>query len=106
MFTCKCESERKAAKLCPVSFGLAVGFVSFFAVLIWTAWVVTYGMPAMMVAMHLPTPTLSAGFAHALLALVKGFLFGFFVALFYDLFACCFTCRRSNEKCDDLSKMK
>lgn len=98
----KCDVDRRVAKLCPVSFGLALGLVCFLAVLIWTAWVISYGMPAMMVAMHVPTPTFSSGFAHALLSLVKGFLFGFFLALFYDLIACCFACccRRSDGKCE------
>lgn len=106
MITNKCDSGKKAAKLCPLSFGLAVGLVCFLAVLIWTAWVISYGMPPMMVAMHVPTPTLSSGFAHALLGLLKGFLFGFFVALFYDLIICCSSCGRSNEKCDESSKLR
>src|SRR5690348_12071641 len=91
-----------AKKLCPVSFGLALGIVSFFAVLLWTLWVINYGMPPMMVAMHLPVPTMGKGFEHALLVLIKGFLFGFFVALVYDLFACCFArcCRKSGESCE------
>jgi len=60
-----------------------------------------YGMPPMMVAMHMPEPTLAKGFVHALLALLKGFLFGFFVALFYDLISCCFACcKKSHENCD------
>lgn len=101
-----CNKGGKAAKLCPVSFGLAVGLVSFFAVLIWTAWVMTYGMPPMMVDMHVPAPTLHSGFVHALLALLKGFLFGFFVALFYDLIHCCFACFRSDGKCDDSAGRK
>ena len=94
----KCNSGGKAKKLCPLSFGLAVGVVSFFAVFSWALWAMYYGMPPMMIAMHIPTPTLSGGFVHALLALIKGFVFGFFVALFYDLFACCFACRKSDER--------
>ena len=89
----------KAKMLCPVSFGLAIGVVGFFAVLIWALWVMTYGMPPMMVAMHIPVPTLGGGFVSALLALLKGFIFGFFVALFYDLFACCITRKKACEKC-------
>ena len=83
-------------KLCPVSFGLAIGLVSFFAMLIWSLWIMTHGVPPMMADM--PAPTLGSGFAHAILALIKGFIFGFFVALFYDLFACCFR-KKSGEKC-------
>src|SRR5258708_938994 len=101
-----CEKGGKIAKLCPLSFGLAVGGVSFLAVLIWTLWIMTYGMPPMMIAMHMPVPTLSMGFVHALLALLKGFLFGFFVALFYDLIACCFSCRGSKGNCEDQAERK
>lgn len=92
MLATKCDVDCKAKKLCPVSFGLAVGVVSFFAVFIWTLWVIQYGMPPMMVEMHIPMPTVSGGLVHALLALVKGFLFGFFVALLYDCFSSCFAC--------------
>src|SRR5277367_1451101 len=95
----KCGKGGKAKKLCPVSFGLAVGVVSFFAVFFWSLWVMRYGMPPMMIEMHLPAPSLQSGFVHALLALLKGFLFGFFVALFYDIFACCIACCRKDEKC-------
>lgn len=90
----------RCAKICPISFGLAVGIVSFFAVLIWTLWVINHGMTPMMMAMHIPAPTLSLGFSHALLALLKGFIFGFFVALFYDLIACGIACLRCKGKCD------
>lgn len=90
-------SKCGVSKLCPVSFGLAVGIVAFFAVFIWSLWVISYGMPPMLVAMHVPAPTLGIAFVHALLALLKGFIFGFFVALFYDLIAKCISCK----KCDD-----
>lgn len=96
MWNTKCENGGKAKALCPVSFGLAIGIVSFFAVLMWSLWAMHYGMPAMMVAMHIPTPTLQGGFVHALLALIKGFLFGFFVALLYDVFACCCFARKED----------
>lgn len=86
-------------KLCPVSLGLAVGIVSFFAALIWTFYVMIYGLPPMMVAMHVPVPTLGRGFVHALFVLIKGFLFGFFVALFYDWIASCiYNCCKKSDK--------
>lgn len=100
MWCSKCDKGGKAKKLCPVSFGLAVGVVSFFAILFWSLWAMHYGMPPMMAAMHMPMPTLAGAFGHALLALIKGFVFGFFVALFYDVFACCFACRKADEKCE------
>ena len=97
----KCGNGGKAKKICPVSFGLAVGIVSFFAIFIWTLWVMRYGMPPMMITMHLPAPTIQGGLVHALLAFVKGFLFGFFVALLYDFFACCCFARcKKDEKCE------
>jgi len=97
----KGEKDGASKKICPMSFGLAVGIVSFFAVLIWSLWIINYGMPPMMVAMHMPEPTLAKGFEHALLALLKGFLFGFFVALFYDLISCWFACcKKSDKNCD------
>jgi chromate transport protein ChrA len=90
MWCCKGDDKGgKAKMLCPVSLGLAIGIVGFFAVLIWNLWVMHYGMPSVMVAMHVPMPTLRGGFEHALLVLLKGFLFGFFVALLYDFFASC-----------------
>jgi hypothetical protein len=93
----KCGSGGKCvAKLCPFSLGLAIGIVSFLAVLIWSLWVMNYGMPPMMAALHMPEPTLGSGFSHALLALIKGFVFGFFVALIYDCCVCC-----SSKKCDE-----
>jgi len=101
MMYSKCNNDGSSKKICPLSFGLAVGIVSFFAVLIWTLWVMNYGMPPMMVALHLPEPTLAKGFEHALLALIKGFLFGFFVALFYDLISCCFACCKNSCKSGD-----
>lgn len=91
----KCGGKNK--HLCPFSFGLAVGITSFFAILIWSLWMMIYGLPPMMVAMHMHVPTGWETFIHALLGLLKGFLFGFFVAIFYDLFACCARgmCRKS-----------
>lgn len=112
MWHTKCGNDEKTAKcqkLCPVSLGLAIGIVSFFAVLIWSLWVMKYGMPPMLAAMHIPVPTLSSGFGHALLALLKGFIFGFFVALFYDLIACCIaciTCKKTEEKLEISSTEK
>lgn len=100
----RCEKGVIPAKLCPLSFGLAVGAVSFFSVLIWTVWAMHYGMPAMMVH-HMPTLTLSNGFVHALYGLMKGFVFGFFVALFYDLFVCGFACLRRGS-CEDSGEKK
>jgi hypothetical protein len=95
----KCRS----GKLCPVSFGLALGIVAGLAVFIESLWVMYYGMPPMMVQLHLPVPTLEGATMHALKTLLKGFVFGFFIALFYDLISCCCKkcrwCKKSDEVC-------
>lgn len=98
----KSDKSGKCFKICPVSFGLAIGIVSFFAVFIWSLWVMVYGMPPMMEAMHVPMPTIGSGLVRALLALLKGFLFGFFVALIYDLLICC-KCKKSDGSCETSS---
>lgn len=91
--------------LCPVSFGLALGITAFLAMIIWAAWLIIHGVPpvaavpepgstatAMMLHHEFPV-TWGAAFAYALLAFVKGFVFGFILILLYDGFACC--CRSS-----------
>ena len=45
-------------KLCPVSFGLALG-TRLTRIFIWTLWVIHYGPSAMMMASHMPVPTVS-----------------------------------------------
>jgi hypothetical protein len=76
-------------KLCPVSLGLAVGLVCGLGSLIWLFWVIYNGPTAFMAAAHLPVPTMQMGLLHAFWAFVKGLIFGFFVALFYDWISCC-----------------
>lgn len=90
--------------LCPVSFGLAIGITAFLAMVIWSAWMMIHGIPEEVAAMH-PHMVLTWGatFAYALLGLVKGFIFGFVVALIYDCFVCwCKTscCRKNGGACD------
>lgn len=98
----KSDKTCNSARLCPISFGLAIGVASFFAVLIWMLYIMSYGLPqTTMIAMHMPMPTLSMGFIHALFALVKGFVFGFVVALLYNAFSCC--CRK---KCETIEPKK
>jgi hypothetical protein len=84
-------------KLCPVSLGLALGFLGAFAVLLWTAWIMYQGMPPEMA--NVPMPDWMTAFKHAFWALVKGFIFGFFLALFYVFFACCMAkmCKKSSS---------
>jgi hypothetical protein len=97
----KCDMGGKSKKLCPVSLGLAVGVVGFFCVLIWSLWVMFYGIPPMMETMRVPPATIQAALVHGLLVFVKGFLGGFFVALLYNFFVCCCkACRKCNDKCE------
>lgn len=94
---CGCGCNKK---ICPGSFGLAVGLVCGLAMLFEALWAIYYGPSAMMLQLHIPVPTIDVAAIHALWGLVKGFLFGFFVALFYNLISCC--CRskcKSNSAC-------
>src|SRR3990167_5487243 len=95
----KCGSG-KAKGLCPVSLGLALGLTSGLAVLIWSLWVMFYGMPPAMAA-AMPELTWSGSALHALMAFVKGFVFGFVVAAIYDFCICCckMKCCKSDCKC-------
>ena len=77
------------SKLCPVSLGLAIGLTCGLAMFIWALWVMYYGPTPMMAEYHLPTPTYKDAGWLFLGGLLKGFVFGFFVALFYDLITCC-----------------
>src|SRR3990167_1802586 len=79
----------KKMYLGPLSFGLALGVTCGLAVFFWYIWAMYYATPAMLETWHMHAITWSNNINHSLLGLLKGFLFGFFVALFYDLFACC-----------------
>ena len=90
----------KGKGLCPISFGLALGITGGLAVLIWSVWIMYHGMSPMMIERHLPMPTWSSSSMHAVWALLKGFFFGFFLAVFYDLFICCKSmCRKKSGPC-------
>lgn len=81
-------------KLCPLSFGLALGITAALSVILWTLWAIYYGPTQMMTTFNIPTPSMNDGLMCALWVLLKGFILGFFIALFYDLFACCCPCCR------------
>ncbi|MBX3709856.1 MAG: hypothetical protein KIT56_04670 [Gammaproteobacteria bacterium] len=85
MFKEKCG----CMKLCPVSLGLALGLACGLGVFLWSIWVMYFGVTPMMAEYHIPVLSLKEGTIHALWAFLKGFVFGFFVALFYDLISCC-----------------
>lgn len=83
-----CGKGRFKSPLCPLSLGIAIGVTSALAVLVWTVWVITQGMPPSMAAANIPMPTFETGAVHAFWALIKGFVFGFVVAFIYDLCLC------------------
>lgn len=88
-------------KLCPVSLGLALGLVAGLGILLESLWAMYYGPSTMMMQLHIPVPTFETAAIHALWGLIKGFIFGFFIALFYDLISCCckMRCCKSNCAC-------
>jgi len=86
------NSGAKKKGLCPISFGLALGITSALAFLIWSVWIMYRGLPPQMAQSGL-TLDWSAILMHSLWALVKGFIFGFILALIYDLIICCCRCR-------------
>lgn len=88
----KCRS-----KLCPMSFGLALGLAAGLAYFFCMLWAVYYGPTAMMTQYNIPVPTIAEASVHALWTLLKGFVFGFFVALFYDIISCC--CKKRCCRC-------
>jgi hypothetical protein len=91
-----CCTKRK--KLCPLSFGVALGITAGLAYFIWVLWVIYNGPTPMMAEYHIPMPTMQDGIIHALWILLKGFVFGFFLALFYDLISCCCKMRCCGSK--------
>jgi hypothetical protein len=99
-------SSKCGKKICPVSFGLALGLACGLAVFIWTLWILYYGATPMMAAYHTPA-TLGEGSIMALWCLLKGFVFGFFIALFYNLISCCCPCcKRPDGACCCCGKPK
>jgi hypothetical protein len=57
-----------------------------------------YGLTPTMITLHIPVPTIGIAFARALLGLLKGFILGFFIALLYDLIACCLVCKKHGKE--------
>jgi hypothetical protein len=98
----KCGCGKKGGRLCPVSFGLAIGLTVGLAVFIWSVWVMYNGLPPMMAQYQIPLPTWTTSITDALWGLLKGFVFGFVVALIYDLIGrCCKckACKRGDVQC-------
>lgn len=96
MKECKCSN---GFKLCPFSFGVALGVTSAIAVLVWTAWVMYHGATPMMLQYHVPMPSWKDGAWRALCFLLKGFFFGAVLAFVYDFVICCCKGKRSKGEC-------
>lgn len=103
-----CGKCGKYARLCPFSFGLALGITCGIAVLIMAAMVMNnMASPEMeTLQAHL---TWSIAVIHSLWAILKGFVFGFVLVLIYNLIqkigAKCCASKSSDEKCGcELSK--
>jgi hypothetical protein len=97
----KCEKcgKGKSSCLCPVSLGLALGVTCFLGMFFMSVAVMNgYVPPPEMTALK-PEVTWSLAFTHSLWALLRGFVFGFVLAFFYNMFACCMRmcCRRSDK---------
>ncbi len=94
---CGCSSKRMG--LCPISFGLALGLTSFLAILTVVLIAIHYGTPTpMMDMMHMAVPTFKTGLIHAGYGFVKGFIFGFVLALIYDLIIkICKCCKKKGD---------
>jgi hypothetical protein len=87
-----------SVKLCPVSFGVAVGLTCALAVIIGALWVGIFGGLPMGVAGDIAAMSFMNGVVFFIVAFIKGFLFGFFVALFYDWIVCC-CCKKAGCCC-------
>ncbi len=98
------------SKLCPVSFGFALGLTAALATLVWVIWVMNYGATPMMVQFNIPVPTLAEGCMRALWMFLKGLLVGAVFAFLYDMTLCC--CKKmrghkdeSHPSCDTNKKI-
>lgn len=101
-------SGGKCGRLCPFSLGLALGLTGALAMILWAAWLMYYGVPAGMEG-QMPVPeSWAAVCMSAFWILVKGFVFGFFIALFYNLCSRCksMCCGKSDNSCCDSGSKK
>lgn len=89
MWSGKCKS---GSGLCPVSFGLAAGITYALAMLVMALIIIVGWAPAEMAAVR-DNITAWMVIVHMFWALIEGFVFGFVMAGFYDLFLCCRGCK-------------
>lgn len=90
-------------KLCPCSFGLALGFTCALAMFLCSLWLMYFGALPMMTVVQLPVPTFKEAAILSSLSFVKGFVFGFVVVLLYDtIVSVCKKkecCKKAAESC-------
>lgn len=85
----KCGTN-SLGKLCPFTFGLALGITCGLFMFFWSIWVMYYGMPTSLPAAYaIANPSWSTSGVLGLIGLVKGFVFGLVFAFIYDLILCC-----------------
>jgi hypothetical protein len=89
----------KNTKLCPISLGVAIGITSALVIFIGFVWMMNTGVPPILEKM--PPITWGVVWYYTFCALIKGFIFGFIVALIYDLMQCAMAkcCRKESTGC-------
>ncbi|MBA3661654.1 MAG: hypothetical protein H0W64_08000 [Gammaproteobacteria bacterium] len=96
----------KSGCLCPLSLGLALGITLALSFFCGAVWMLYHGVPPLF-ATQITTPfTWPDVFVFTLIGLVKGFIFGVVLALFYDLFYCMTSsrCRKGGCECGPACK--
>lgn len=91
----------KCMRLCPVSFGLAAGITYALTMLVMALIIIMDWAPPEMAAIK-PTITTAVVGMHMLWAFIEGFIFGFVMVAFYNLFMsmgrrCC--CKKQDGTC-------
>ncbi|HVE44575.1 MAG TPA: hypothetical protein VNC84_05520 [Gammaproteobacteria bacterium] len=97
---CRCKS--RCGGICPFTFGIALGLTAGIGVILWSAWVMYYGMPHLMSGYPDMSFSWADSIKHALWAVLKGFVFGFVLILIYDGLLCCKKkmCKKDDKKCE------
>lgn len=93
------HGKQQPAKLCPFSFGLALGITVALAAFIMASWTMSHPPSAEVIKRFpnmLPITWNEIGWL-TLWMFIKGLIFGFVLALIYDLIICC--CRRGRCGC-------
>ena len=93
-------SKCKCMRLGPFSLGFSLGLLSSLTVLLYGLWMMMHGLPSTMsMADQLTSPTMTNVWVHAIWTLITGFIFGFFLALLYNLFMYCCSFGKKGETC-------